>query len=194
MSGGRWPGVGVPWFGQPSWSSTDIGAVGAAGSASFSGGVYTLNGAGIDIGGYNDACHYMYSSLSGNGTIVARIASLSGDEYTKVGVMVRESFASGSKNAFAGAVAGHGMAAQGRPIANDSTDFFSGSSVSLPYWVRLTRSGNSFTAFDSPDGATWTQINSTITVSMATAVYIGIVVNSHSATLATATFDNVSVT
>jgi hypothetical protein len=62
-----------------------------------------------------------------------------------------------------------------------------------PHWVRLVRSGNTFTGFASPDGSTWTQVGST-NVTMSTGALTGLAVTSHDNTrLNTATFGNVSL-
>ncbi|PYX93729.1 MAG: hypothetical protein DMG67_03485 [Acidobacteria bacterium] len=62
-----------------------------------------------------------------------------------------------------------------------------------PYWVRLVRSGTTFTGFSSADGVTWTQVGA-ISVTMATNVLEGLAVCAHSNTvLNTSTFDNVTV-
>ena len=57
------------------WTDGDIGTVGVAGSASLDDptSTYTLKGAGADIWGTADALHYAYQTLSGDGTIVARV-------------------------------------------------------------------------------------------------------------------------
>ena len=72
----------------------DIGAPPQAGSLALRGGqrVYTVQGGGVDIWGTSDSFHFDYSSLSGNGSIVAEVTSV---EYTsplaKAGVMFRDS-------------------------------------------------------------------------------------------------------
>jgi hypothetical protein len=64
-----------------------------------------------------------------------------------------------------------------------------------PYWVRVVRSGNSFTAYHSPDAAAWTQVGAAQTIPMGTSVYVGLCVTSHNITeLNTSTFDSVTVT
>src|SRR2546423_9741646 len=68
-------------------------------------------------------------------------------------------------------------------------------SATLPYWVKIVRSGNNFTSYVSSNGTTWTQIATSQSISMAQNVYIGLAVTSgSSSSLATATFDNVSFT
>ena len=82
------------------WSNQDIGSVAVAGSASVSNGVFTLAGSGADIWGTADQFHFAYRTLTGNGSIVARVATLQNvDQWTKAGVMIRASLTPGSRHA-----------------------------------------------------------------------------------------------
>src|SRR5688500_8497259 len=79
------------------WTSKDIGSVGQAGSASESGGVFTVRGAGADIWGTADSFHFVSQPLSGNGEIVARVTSIQNtNSYAKAGVMIRGALTAGS--------------------------------------------------------------------------------------------------
>ena len=64
---------------QPSlpagWTDSDVGTVSASGSASAASGVFTLTGAGTDIWNSADGFNYAYASMSGDGTIIARVIS-----------------------------------------------------------------------------------------------------------------------
>lgn len=69
--------------------------------------------------------------------------------------------------------------------------------LTVPQWVRITRSGTTFDFYDSTDGVTWIQRRTpSLTNSISTASYlVGLAVGSTNATnLATAVFDNVTVT
>jgi hypothetical protein len=67
--------------------------------------------------------------------------------------------------------------------------------VTLPYWVKVSRSGSTFSSFISSDGVNWVQLGTSQTISMAQNVYVGLAITSgSSSTYATATFDNVSIT
>jgi len=67
--------------------------------------------------------------------------------------------------------------------------------VTLPYWVKVVRSGNVLTGYVSADGVNWVQDGTSQTISMASGVYVGFAVSSNNnGALATATFDNVSIT
>jgi len=57
------------------WSDSDIGNPTPAGSASYAGGVFTVNDGGNDIWGTLDQFNYVSQSLTGDGSIVARVTS-----------------------------------------------------------------------------------------------------------------------
>jgi phosphatidylserine/phosphatidylglycerophosphate/cardiolipin synthase-like enzyme/regulation of enolase protein 1 (concanavalin A-like superfamily) len=176
------------------WQSHDIGAVGTTGSASESGATFTVRGAGADVWGTADAFHYAYRSLSGDGTITARVSSVGGSEaWTKVGVMIRASSASNAAHAFMLVSTGKGLAFQRRTSSGATSVHTSGGSGTAPRWVRLRRTGNAITASVSSDGASWTEVGSD-TFTMPADVLVGLAVSSHSAgVLATGTFDHVAV-
>ena len=177
------------------WQSRDIGAVGVAGSASESGGTFTVRGAGADVWGTTDALHYAYRTLTGDGTITARVATSDGAQaWTKVGVMIRGSADANAPHGFMLVSNGKGSRFQWRTTAGGLTSSASGTFTSAPYWVRLARVGNVITGSISADGSSWLRVGSD-TFSMGASVLVGLAVSSHdTSTLATATFDNVSVT
>ena len=63
---------------------------------------YTLAGSGTDIWNNGDQFRYAYKTLSGDGTMVARVDSIgaSTNTWAKGGVMIRQSIAAGSTHAF----------------------------------------------------------------------------------------------
>ncbi len=191
--------TGVVWsfttVAPSTWSNQDVGSPSASGSASESAGVWTIEGDGSDIWGTSDQFHYVYQSLSGDGEIEARVASLENtNSWAKAGVMIRESLTGGSTHAMTVVTPGNGTAFQRRTTTDGSSSHTAGSSVTAPYWVRLVRSGNTFTGYESSNGSSWNEVGSA-TVSMATDVYIGLAVTSHSGgVLCTAEIDNVTVT
>jgi regulation of enolase protein 1 (concanavalin A-like superfamily) len=176
------------------WDHRDIGAVGVSGSARESPGTFTVIGGGADVWGTADALHYASIPLSGDGTIVARVASVENlAAWTKAGVMIRETVASSSAHAFMLVSAGSGVAFQRRRVAGGASTH-TGSSGAAPRWVRLARAGQTITASVSTDGSSWTVVGQD-TFSMSSNVFVGLAVSSHDATrLATATFDAVTIT
>jgi hypothetical protein len=176
-------------------TSSDIGAVAAAGSTSISNGVYTVRASGADIWGTRDEFRFVRGSMTGDGEITARVDSLSQPHsWAKAGVMIRETLGSGSRYAYTLVSAGNGVDFQRRSSTGGwATSGGYDQVTRAPYWVRLRRIGNTFTAYVSPDGHTWRQQGSPVTIMMASTVYAGLAVTSHrDGTLATAVFSNVS--
>ena len=179
------------------WVNRDIGAVGAVGGAGFdsASSTFTVTGAGADVWGSADALHFAYQARSGNGSIVARVASIQNvNAWTKAGVMIRETLSAGSTHAFMLVSPGKGLAFQGRPATGGASVSTPGAAGTAPYWVRLDRSGNVFTAYQSTDGTNWTLVGIQ-TIAMGQNVFVGLGVSSHvSSTTATAAFDRVTIT
>ncbi len=172
-----------------SLSNQDVGGVGTPGNSTYSNGVYSVSGGGSGLSGTADAMQFAYQTLSGNGSIVARLTSLQGGE---AGVMIRETLDSGATDASVFYTSNYTYM-QDRPSTGASIAYPTQSSYhyALPQWLQVVRSGNTFTGSISLDGVNWTQIAST-TLTMAQNVYIGLVVSGEGS-LETATFDNVSI-
>jgi hypothetical protein len=186
----------VPYLAWP-YQGTDIGTVGIAGSATSCGGPYTVAGSGDDIWNNADAFQFMYVYLpiSTNCDIRARVVSISNtDPWAKAGVMIRESLTSGSRNAYMAISYGNGATFQYRATTSGSSANSTGTGT-VPYWVRVTRTNNTFQAYRSSDGTTWNTVGSATTISMAsTGAYVGLAVTAHNnAALNTSVFTNFTV-
>ena len=179
------------------WNTRDIGRISIAGYGTYDepSDTFTLAASGYDIWGTRDDFRYVYQRLNGDGQITARVASLENtNNWAKAGVMIRESLDPGARNVMAAVTPGNGVTMQRRTSTNGSTASTTNSGPSAPHWVRLTRSGDTFTAERSADGITWNAINS-LSVSMSQEVVIGLALTSHTKKkLNVATFDNVSLT
>ena len=177
------------------WINMDIGNVGQVGSASYTNGTFTVNGSGDDIWNNADAFQFVYQSLNGDGSVVARVVSVGNTaQWAKTGVMIRENLDANARNAFVLVSPDTGgVFFQYRATTGGTTVERNGAVVSAPYWVKLARAGNTFTAYQSANGTTWTQIGST-TLSMAASVYVGLAVTStNNSALNTSLLDGVSV-
>jgi hypothetical protein len=175
------------------WVEQGVGVVGVPGAANYAGGVFTVKGSGQQIWATADGFHYAYQSLSGDGTIVARVGSLTGGGSTQgAGVMIRETLEANSKHAHV-AFSQAQIFFTRRATTGGTTSSQTLTGQTLPRWVKLTRTGNTFTGYASTDGVSWVQVGTSQTVSMTATVYIGLAVSAGSnPMLATATFDNVS--
>ena len=175
------------------WQTANIGAT-SGGGAGESGGTFTVTGAGADIWGTTDAFRYVYRTLTGDGTIVARVMSVQNvNAWTKAGVMIRESLDPGSPHASTFVTPGKGLAFQSRATSG-GTSLSTAIAGTAPRWVRLVRAGQTVTASVSTDGSTWTVVGQQA-IALTQTVFAGLVVSSHvTGQLATATFTSVTVT
>ncbi|MEN6337692.1 MAG: LamG-like jellyroll fold domain-containing protein [Phycisphaerales bacterium] len=165
-------------------------------------GTILMNGQGSDIWATSDQFRFAYKTLTGNGTIVARVLSVyntpGNDGWSKAGVMIRQSTEPGSTHAFTAKTSssGNGASFQRRLVAaGDSTNNDATAAVAAPYWVKVDRNGDKFSSYISPDGVTWTQLGEAQTIVMTGPVMIGLAVCSHNASAATsAEFSDVKIT
>jgi len=190
----------------PEWTSRDIGTTG--GQAFENNGRWKVTGDGDDIWGYADAFHYAYIPLSGDGEIIARVLDngTGSDIWAKGGVMIRETLNPNSKFAMMIATGGEGegKAFQCRPTTDGRCySAHGGWEIYPPFWIKLERKGDTFTAFFSYDGVDWMQqsdgteedaMTNPNIIHMARDVYVGLCVTSHAdGELRTFTFDNVYI-
>lgn len=176
------------------FTDLDIGNQAAKGGLVVSNGTYTVAGAGADIWGTNDQFNYAYQSASGDVTIIARAAAETNtDVWAKAGVMVREATADNSAFAAVFATPGNGVAMIVRTSTGVAALDLAKKPATVPVWVKLQRTGNTFTGYLSTDGATWTQI-ATRDMTMAKSVTAGLAVTSKKQTvLNTSVFDQVTI-
>jgi len=180
-----------------SWLNVDVGAVGAQGDSTYDSPTttFTVKGAGADVWGTADALQYAYTTLTGDGTIVARVISTSNTApWVKAGVMIRGSLSANSAQAFMLVSYSKGLAFQRRTTTGGASTSTAGAFATAPYWVRLDRAGNTITASQSTNGLDWVLVGSD-TIPMGQTVFIGLGVSSHTtSSTATATFDHVEIT
>jgi regulation of enolase protein 1 (concanavalin A-like superfamily) len=176
------------------WSASDIGNPNQAGRSTASGNVFTVTGGGLDIGGTADQFQFLYQPVTGDVQLVAWLGNLqASDAAAKAGVMIREALTEAAAHASVFAKGSSGWVFDRRQAAGSSTVETNGSSSSVSGWLKIVRAGNTFSAFESQDGAQWTLIAADTMVMPAT-VYVGMAVTSHSATAtAIGTFANVTV-
>lgn len=182
--------LGPPWLQQDIGSTGTTGFGGNASNAP----VIALAGAGSDIWGTADAFRFAYLPMTGDGTIVARVlAQESTHEWAKTGVMMRESLAANSRFVDAVITPRNGVAFQYRSATGGAA---AGTNTTGPipaYWLKLVRSGSTFTGFSSPDGVTWTQIAAPVDVPMTSSIYVGLASCSKiTGTLGISHFDGIS--
>jgi len=165
-----------------------------------------------------DSYQFVEQSLTGNGAITARVTSLTGvistnpaneapsvtatrpglAGWAKAGILLTTSIQQGSPYAAIMATGSHGVRFQDNythdqhgPIAN-----------SFPRWLRLTRTGDTLTGYDSTNDRTWTTIGTAHLSGLPATVIFGLFVtspvsfegsSSGAPTQATATFDHIAL-
>jgi len=186
---------------QPNtWTHSDIGSTVLTGNAGYANGI-TAYGSGADIWGTADAFHFTYQPLSGDGAMVAHVASLQTYATTatitssaKAGVMMREAVTAGSRHGIVNVTPGGGLEFIKRTSTNGSSAANSVSGITAPYWVKMVRTKDTLTAYRSADGINWTSVGSQTYTTLASNIYVGLVVCSHNTAVITrGVFDTVSV-
>ena len=126
-----------------------------------------------------DTYYFVHRTLSGDGSITARVASLSGrvqggngnsasvadmagqagplQPWAKAGLILTASSRPGAAYAAVMLTGGHGVRMQ-----SDYTQDVAGPAASnhSPRWLRLTRSGATVTGYESANGTTWIRVGS----------------------------------
>ncbi|HEY0707824.1 MAG TPA: hypothetical protein VGG33_13555 [Polyangia bacterium] len=180
------------------FSSADVGDTRPPGGFIEAGGTITVKGAGLDIWGNADACHFVYKKMSGNGTVSVRLVNIQGTHvYAKAGIMMRESTKPGSKYVWVGLTPtpGHGYRLQSRSATDGASLRLKIGITQTPSWLRLHRNGGgkTFSASYSTDGKTFLSAG-TVTVDLPKEILVGLAVSSHAnGTLNAVKFDNLTL-
>ena len=173
-----------------------------------------------------DQFYFVRQPLAGNGSITVRVTSLTGlhvngnaqaaqgltkgvEPWSKAGVIIKASTRQGSAYAAMMVTGGHGVRMQ-YDFTHDTAGRPGAVSAASPRWLRLTRSGDTITGYDSSDGTHWTKVGTARLAGLSSTVQAGVFSTSpgHSTvvsqslgggtssggpTLATAVFDHVSL-
>jgi hypothetical protein len=161
-------------------------------------GSITMSGAGHDIYDAADDFRFAYKPLDGDGSIVARVDSLvDTHEWAKAGVMIRESLMPDARFVYVVVTPGNGVELGRRLFAGVTPETNNVAGLAAPQYVKLTRTGDIFTAQYSADGSAWQDLTTTdgtvISISMIGDPVIGLCVTSHDASqVTTAEFSEIT--
>ncbi len=169
------------------WQETDLGTVKYPGRADFTEGFVTINGSGRDFWHTTDDGHFVYQQINCNKEIIAKVEMLDPAGYwSKAALMIRETLASNSKMAHVCLTkmdANNTNSAQfiwrentgaGTPVTSiDKYKMF-------PSYLKLSRIGNTFSAYWSRDCETWTFVGSA-EINMNQNCYIGLGITAQNA-------------
>ena len=179
------------------WNSTDVGTSGGAFASD--GVITTLTGRGADVWGTSDQFRYAYRDWSMiDGSLTVRVRSVQNvNAWTKAGIMLREVAPSGgaqetnARYVFLMVTPGKGVAMQYRSASGGAAASAGTTAGVAPGWLRVTRSGDTYTGSWSKDGLTWTSVGSISLPLNRILLSAGVAVSSHSSAAATASFDDV---
>ena len=176
-------------------ANADVGGPALVGSYSRSGETHNVRGSGADIGGASDQFHFAYRPFSGDGQIVARVvAQQNTNGQAKAGLMFRESLAADARHATLAMSPDGATRLLYREASGGATSVRQAAGSAVPYWLKLVRSGNTFSGYHSPDGLAWTLVGQQVFTTMSADVYVGLAVTSRDNALLNASgFDKVNV-
>jgi hypothetical protein len=175
VCGGNQSGVNQSSFTTPSCTGTscdllltrffsvDMGDIGVAGSTCRNGAVYTIKGSGTDIGGTSDQFQYVYTNANDTASydVSARITGqTAANASSKAGIMVRDSLTNTSRFAYMAYMSNQFIFEYRDQPSIPVTIVTAPGSFTLPYYVKISKSGTTYSAFISPDGNTWTAVGS----------------------------------
>ena len=168
-----------------------------------------------------DSYQYFEQSLTGDGTLTAQITSLTGlistnppdaapslaasrpglTTWAKAGILLTPTTKQGAPYAAVMATGSHGLHLQ-YDYTHDRASLPDTITSASPRWLRLTRTGDAITGYDSTNGTTWHEIGTARLAGLDRTVDVGLFVTSPVAyqgssdgvpTQATATFDHITL-
>jgi hypothetical protein len=137
----------------------------------------------------NDDFYTVHQTVPGDGSITVSVASLTGvvdqapsavtrvNPWAKAGLIVKDGLRPGSPYAAVMATGGHGVRMQ-YDFTHDTAAASSASAVTYPRWLRLTRSGDTVTGYESADGTGWSEVGSARLAGLPSTVEVGLFVTS----------------
>lgn len=142
-----------------------MSALGAAGSST------TAN-----EGPFQEHFSFVHRPLTGDGSVTARVRDQrDSHQWAKAGVIIRQGARGTSPYAALMVTPKHGVQLEASP----RTAVEGGEDVT-GRWLRLTRSGNTVTGYESPDGRDWTPVGTVRLDALAPAAEVGLFVSSPS--------------
>ena len=162
---------------------------------------FTVRGAGTDlnVNGQGMTAQFAYTQAAGDLTFTARISSRAAAGSTGLaGLLILKSLSPFDQMTgvlLTGGSTGTSQFIRRHIVAGSTTSSTGGVGMAVPVWLRLTRSGDTFTAYTSPDGRTWSLVGQDTIPSFGSApCYPGMAVTSRNASaLDTIVFDNVTI-
>jgi eukaryotic-like serine/threonine-protein kinase len=142
------------------WNVTDFGGIKGPASTKIEGDTISLAVNNDDIWNESDSCRFIFREADGDFDFVAKLSE-SDDltDWTKAGIMVRNSILATSRNILFGFSGRRGVIHQRRREDNaPTTQEKPKEDLKPPGWIKLSRRGSTFTGFYSTDGNSWNEV------------------------------------
>lgn len=155
----------------------------------------TMTARGTGIAGASDQLHFAYQPFAGDGSITARVVSLTNtNAAARAGIMIRETLDANAMHAAVAVTLDSGVVLLSRSSeGGNSATVSAEAGVTAPQWLRLTRTGRNFAAEYSSNGTTWTAIGQPQSIAMSSNAYVGLCLTAGTASATcTAEFSNVT--
>ncbi len=164
------------------WTSVDINPSGGdpLGSTSESGGRLRVTSDGSTLFYENDDQRFVYQEVTGDFDVTVQIASttLDASEWSKAGLMVRESLAPNSERVMIHFTHDHGLQFAYRKDGGSDRLYPDTDVDGLPVWVGIERDSNIYFFSYSTDGVNWTEAG-WFEVDLGASPYVGLSVASY---------------
>ena len=131
-----------------------------------------------------DSFYFVHRALAGNGSMTVSVSALRADSppgqpatvpWAKAGLIIKASTRQGSPYAAILVTSSHGVRMQ-YDYVHDTAGIPGPVSAASPRWLRLDRSGDAVTGYDSADGRHWTKVGTVHVAGLAAAVQGGLFV------------------
>src|SRR5215472_14599224 len=156
-----------------------------------------------------DSFYFVHRPLAGNGSITVRMTSLTGElpaapggrvqagrgaqsslhpglePWSKAGIIIKASTRQGSAYAAMMVTGGHGVRMQ-YDYTQDVAGLPAAVTAASPRWLRLTRTGDTVTGYDSADGRHWTLVGTAVLPGLSSIVQAGLFATSPADNMTTA--------
>jgi ABC-type transport system involved in multi-copper enzyme maturation permease subunit len=167
---------------------------------------YIPHGPGGEV--VSDSFNFAHQPLTRNGSITVRVISLTGEHpnitsghgahvgsalasglapWSKAGIIIKQSLHQGSAYAAMMVTGSNGVRMQYN-YTGDSAGLPGKVSAADPRWLRLTRSGDTITGYDSADGTHWTQVAAVTLTGLPATVQAGLFATSPTYTVTNTSF------
>jgi len=158
----------------------------------------------------SDSFNFARQPLTGNGTITVRVVSLTGEHaditnghgaaagpgpnlvpglaaWSKAGIIIKDSLRQGSAYAAMMVTGANGVRMQFN-YTGDTPGLPGLVSAANPRWLRLTRSGDTITGYDSVDGTHWTRVGTVTLTGLPATAQVGLFATSPAYTVTSSSF------